>query len=237
MTSNFLTFEIGIYNDLVNPDQNVHVLEDEPADEDLNDLVDEVASDLMEQEIQTNKRDRSDESEPATRKTRVKIKTNSENLEESSSPEQSDAEEPDERNRTERGLNSTPNTDHTLPEKAKSLQHPAIKNKMIEHYFSVKDTPNMALHPTGRRPVDTIPETPEIPIHQKPSLHPNNLHGSPPYWNQSSLDHPSTTTSAEHKTKNKQTRDASHDDDEIIRDLTGQNHQSKHFLINHEYRS
>ena len=74
ITQNIPEFEIGIFNDMVNPHKNIEEIEKIPEVDEIIEDIDEIAEDLSRQNV--NKRDRTSESE---KKREKKIKNKNKN--------------------------------------------------------------------------------------------------------------------------------------------------------------
>ena len=174
-------FEIGQYNDLVNPQNNPQeVIEEEEEKDEIEDM-DEIVKDINKQnevsqedlsppasheDPNTNKRDRSTDDTSQGRKKNVRVRSNQSTLNEVS------ADESDEDNISRQVLNSTQNPGCKVNMKShstgsKSRQKPTE----IMHYFSVPETPCGTFQPP-RRNCQNIPETPEVEEDKSRCQHP-----------------------------------------------------------------
>ena len=186
-------FEVGIYTDMINLENNI--IEDKLVDQmDEDDPeIEEIAKDL--EKTLNTKRNRTTEDNSMEKKLPYK---KGKIYSEGSSPEQSDNEENDETDRTRSRLNSTPieleenQLNNKIPSQPRTLEHPSNKFQLIEHYFSVQETPQLRIQPSGRIKFQTIPETPELP-----------------------------RINAKNDTREK--RDQSKDEDDLIKELVGDN--------------
>ena len=150
ITQEIPNFEVGNYRDIVNPENNAEDdPQDKPQDDPLADNhiegIEDVLMDFQEQEKQTNKRERPNETNSSHLNEKI-----SNMRQDNKTPDNSDNEDTDENeketNRTKQNLNST--TDIT-------------KNNKIEHYFAATETPLPVLQPKGRFSCLSIPDTPE----------------------------------------------------------------------------
>ena len=157
-------FEVGIYTDMING-ENIIIDEleiDQIEDDDPE--IDEIARDL--EKTLHFKRNRTTEDNSLEKKLPYK---KGKIFSDGSSPEQSDNKENDETDRTRSRLNSTPieleenQLNNKIPSQIKTLDHQTNKFQLIEHYFSVQETPQLKLQPSGRIKFQMIPETPEVP--------------------------------------------------------------------------
>ena len=189
-------FEVGIYTDMINIENNIK--EDDVMEEDSEEI-EEITKDILEENNANKKRDRTKEETLLENTKKGKLYS------EESSPENSEAEETEDQNRTDRDLNSTPiQVEDTtpplnkIPSQSRTLQHSKKFKPQIEHYFSVPDTPLSRIKTQELIKYQTIPETPEANVI---------------------------------KAITKKTRDNSKNDDELIQDLVN---TTKKTPINHE---
>ena len=167
-------FEIGTYQDMINPQNNRQGEEDEPeymVEEYVEEVedIEEIIQDISRQnsDEQDNKRDRTADSTASGKKKQLKRSNNS--TIPNSSPEASGDETDDEQHQ-KKILNSTPNTIYPLQRYSRTLSAGRVEgqNREIEHFFSVPETPQWRLQSGRVRKQPSIPETPE-PADEKSS--------------------------------------------------------------------
>ena len=175
---NIPNFEIGEYDDIVNPQNNIERELDDKDDqnepiEDMQEIADEISrlnrtedrnntEDQNEQD--NNKRERTQDNISQGRRKMTRGKTNHNMSETTLSPEALAEESDDDANtNTNRILNSTPNllNQQIRGSNSLGLEDSNTKPKEITRYFSYPETPAHQNQPAGRKTHPTIPETPE----------------------------------------------------------------------------
>ena len=176
LTQKIPEFEVGSYNDILNPDNiNPNEPETENKEEDPNDIenIELIIQDMTRQntEITTKKRDRTIEEDKLNKKKRS-TPNEMDNLSQPSPditpiPSNDEDNESDQRKISNKQiLNSTLINKPGIPT-SKSIQLADNSVKMITHYFSVPETPNMIRKDNQPNIFRPIPETPENENHQK----------------------------------------------------------------------
>ena len=182
ITQNIPNFEVGTYQDIINPDNNTpdDNMEQQLDDiEDLEMIIKEVSNMTVDkenlEEQNENKRDRSDNNtSQGKRKTKKSNQTtiSSSGTSGSSSSEASGEDSEDEK-APKKILNSTPITKpNNVQRKHPKTLDTQLKNKPeIEHYFSTPQPTNLKLQPTGitRQPSITEVTEPTESLDNQPS--------------------------------------------------------------------
>ena len=150
---NIPNFEIGTYDDIVNPENNPPHGEEEEVPMEEQELED-ISNEIARMNNEGAKRIRSPDNTSQGKKKSTRIRTNKSihRMSQESSEEESDGEQ-----LNKNILNSTPiSTTGQQPPDARRMD-----------IFTVPETPNPAIQPLGRVKPTTIPETPEPEEHKR----------------------------------------------------------------------